>query len=424
MRESISTVLRMWIRVLNTLDMQLYSTSPLLVVAAIYASLQEALEQPDVLPRAIQRLISPQSISIEPVTALAEQLSVFFSHSGYFAGLPAAATACAIFIVTIETEYGQALPISVINSLANFFGDKVAAGTVYTILERRKAMVIILNEYACLLPWISIPIGTLWNHQRTSAVLRALPDVLLFQRELEQLKRTECVEISSPLRLENVDSSQTVEADVLAGVPSTHAWTMIGNRKRPRGAQQAQRIISQMLDPTSSTLPLIDGTADAEAIQERLARIELQLLFGASEPLTRLQALSLQRGGEQNIDDDELFEPGELEGYQNSGETAHLLGDGHPEWNVAMKADSVNRGKRSKADTIPKDIRYSDDEEGGSVTDREYGNRDNGGHVDPEREAENYTLDRDAYLAFGILADYDGTDADTARYFGSNMEQF
>jgi hypothetical protein len=133
--------------------------------------------------------------------------------------------------------------------------------------------------------------------------------------------------------------------------------------------------------------------------------------------------LSLQRGGERSIRDDELFEPGELEGYQNSEDVAHSLGDSHPEWDISIPPNSIKQGKKSKADAIPKDIRYSDDEEGDSFAGLDYDDRDGEGHMDPEREAEKYWLGKEAYLAFGILADYEGTDPDTARYFGSDMEQ-
>lgn len=424
--ETISTILRMWTQVLNTLDMQLYATSPLLVVEAIYAYLREAMEPPILLPHTLLSIISARNISIERSVLIAEQLALFFSQSGDFAELPAAATACAIFILAIETEYGQSLPVRNMDVLATCLGERVGAGTVSTILDRRKVMIVLLSEWASLIPWICVPPGALWNHPRTSAVIQAVQDILWFQNELREFRRIE----NTARGLSEAD--ETSEASEPGSTPllsSGSAWATSRNRKRPRGAQQAQRIITRLLDPTSSGRPVVDRSADAEAIQERLSRIELQVLFGLSDPLSRLQALSLQRGGERNIRDDELFEPGELEGYQNSEDVARSLGDSHPEWNIPIPHDSIKQGKKSKADAIPKDIRYSDDEEGDSFAGLDYGDGGDGddgddeGHADPEREAEKYSLGKEAYLAFGILADYEGTDPDTARYFGSNMEE-
>jgi len=414
----------MWTQVLNTLDMQLYATSPLLVVEAIYTYLQEALEPPTLLPHTLLSILLARNISIERSVLIAEQLALFFSQSGDFAGLPAAATACAIFILAIEMEYGQALPVRNMNILATTLGERVGAGTVSTILDRRKVMIVLLSEWASLIPWIYIPPGVLWNHPRTSAVIHAVQDILWFQNELRELRRIEKPTRPSQRSLEGDETLEASEPGSAPLLASSSAWTTSRNRKRPRGAQQAQRIITRLLDPSSSKGPAVDRSADAEAIQERLSRIELQVLFGLSDPLSRLQALSLQRGGERKIEDDELFEPGELEGYQNPEDVARLLGDSHPEWDIPIAPDSINQGKKSKADAIPKEIQYSDDEESDSLAGLDYSDRDNDeGHADPEREAEEYSLGKEAYLAFGILADYEGTDLDTARYFGSNLEQ-
>jgi hypothetical protein len=259
--ETISTILRMWTQVLNTLDMQLYATSPLLVVEAIYAYLREAMEPPSLLPRALLNIISARNISIERSILIAEQLALFFSQSGDFAELPAAATACAIFILAIETEYGQALPVRNMDVLATCLGERVGAGTVSTILDRRKVMIVLLSEWASLIPWICVPHGALWNHSRTSAVILAVQDILWFQNELRELRRIENPTRPSQRLFEADETSEASELGSAPLLPSGSAWATSRNRKRPRGAQQAQRIITRLLDPTSSETYFTDRTA-------------------------------------------------------------------------------------------------------------------------------------------------------------------
>jgi len=365
-----------------------------------------------------------------------------------------------MFLVAIETEQGHAFSVSTAAAFAECLAQRFGAKGS-TVLARRRSMMMIFREWAALLPWASVPSfgdgRNLWTVAKMSAIVRCIGDVLQFQHELRNRKGVEPEEEPSPVPIVVVDgeegssgphspASPTTTTTITAEktkTPSAVWLTSLKGRKRPRGSDSAQRVIAMLLRPASAnTLPHLDPADDPADVQERLSRIELQVLYGADQqrqyqPLTRLQALALQRGGIEKISDEELFEPGELEGYQNAEEDAILLAASHPEWDIAeapgdrtgtgarSKHKGKERAKRSKADMVPAQVRYSDDEESeGSMVDG--GEADLARHA-PLRTGEDedgtFPLEKDACLAFGIIPGWEGDDSDTVRYFGENMEE-
>lgn len=304
------------------------------------------------------------------------------------------------------------------------------------MLSRRRSMMQIFSEWAAFIPWASLPTfntdgRNLWTANRMSDIVRCIPDVLQFQYELSNRRGVERT------------GDHEEESPAAENSPSPVWWTSIKSRKRPRGETSAQRMISLLLQPThANKLPHFDPEDSPEDVQERLSRIELQVLYGADnhQSLSRLQALALERGGAENIADDELFEPGELEGYHNSIDDAILLGANHPEWDV-IKMHEVGRdqsgrrgkkrvkAKRTKADKVPTQVSYSDEDDP-TYDDEEESNasRHTGSRLSPREGGEGdnedgFFLGKDAYLGFGLFPGWEGDDPDTVRYFGEGMEE-
>ncbi|PVG00223.1 hypothetical protein CPB86DRAFT_701846 [Serendipita vermifera] len=434
--ESVTAILRMWARVVRVLELQLRPSNSLLLIETLSATLQDALEDNAPLPWVVKNILDSPNIALPSVTEFAEKIGGFFSRSQLFDQLPVPPTACAILLIAIESTMGQAFPVQTASTLATCFGERIGASG-QSILSRRRIMIIALSKWAVLLPWANLPVPTenkreLWTTFRMSSLVRVVPDILQFQNELVHLISAQGdvdldidSGISTPIEEREISSIPTA-----SGPDTANAWSTFRIRPRPRGAQAAQRMISQMLDPKYDKSRLISTIEDADDVQERLSRIELQVLFGAKEPLTRLQALSLQRGGELNIDDDELFEPGELEGYQNSEEIARYIGDSHPEWQVEPGQSIISQGasSRSKPAAILRNTNSDDDERTNMNIDSEpEGEQDWRGDTElagrEGSDEEDFRLDENSYMAFGVLSDYDGLDPDTARYFARDMEK-
>lgn len=344
-------------------------------------------------------------------------------------------------------------------------------------------MLLIFSEWAALLPWASLPTfnaegssngRSLWTTNRMSAIIRYIGDVLQFQYELSNRR-------GSVEQQPSVDEPSSSRASPAAETPtsttvssSTVSWlTPLKSRKRrPRGELSAQRVISLLLQPTRpSKLPQIDPSESPEDVQDRLSRIELQVLHGLGSnssryrPLTRLEALTLERGGQEYISDEELFEPGELDGYQNSIDDAIMLSASHPEWDdiviesrrVLAGANAHGRNRvqsgtraRTKAtkagmrdvgqDDPTCGINDEDDMEldgddgedlagGGQRHSRSrlsakpaWGNEKGGNAEEDDGESDKddtMFFGKEAYLGFGLFPGWEGDDPDTVRYFES-----
>lgn len=192
--------------------------------------------------------------------------------------------------------------------------------------------------------------------------------------------------------------------------PSFRLLDTYRTRRRPKGAQLAQRVISQLLSPNADMR--LSSMIQREDVQDRLSRIELQVLHSQNEPLSRLQALALRRGGESNVTDEELFEEGEPE-WDDHPQTESIpnietgnreLASGHTQTNQLLAEAHTRRvwalGHGTAVLSTSND--HEEEEEGG--------------------EDGNPPLDRDSYMAMGLQGDYEGVDPDTARYFGSEFE--
>ncbi|KAG8798449.1 hypothetical protein FRC17_007463 [Serendipita sp. 399] len=412
----ISKLLRMWTRVTAILDIQLRPTSSLLVLEVLQSWIVDCLREPQDHPPILLNVFTQPNQSLESVFRIARAIDAFFQTHGGTSTDPAASTACAALTLAAESERGFPLQSSELTTLAKTLGARVGAYLTRT-LDCRRAMMMVIESWATFIPW-SPNFGRteeerIWATPRKAAAIRVLSDVLRFQKELQEIRSAKGLD---NLHAQTHPSPKSDES----GLDSHPEWALSRSMKRAKGAQTAQRVIDQLLDPNSmtSTIPR-SLTVSQDDVFERLCRIELQVLHGVDQPLTRLQALSLRRGGESNITDDELFEPGELDSYRNTAEIAQYLGSIHPEW-----------FEESAAPVTPSRDIVGDEENVGTL-------RDAANHgsetifpgavgspvnfVDDEDEDE-FTLNRHSYMALGVLGDYEGSDVDTIRFFGANLE--
>lgn len=421
--ESTSNVLRMWSRVTDTLELFLRPTTPLLNLEILRAYLQDVLAMPYGVPAILRNTFSLSGVSLDAVFGMAEQIDAFLDASQGFASSSAASVACAVLVLALESVHGAPIQPAPLPTMVKYLCDRVGAAPT-RVLEHRKSMMAIFEDWGQYLPWVpprvSIDAPTLWANSRKSAAVRVLPDVLQFQHEIRAAR---------PMA-ENASSDQglTIVPEDGEVSPSFRLLDTYRTRRRPKGAQLAQRVISQLLSPNADMR--LSSMIQREDVQDRLSRIELQVLHSQNEPLSRLQALALRRGGESNVTDEELFEEGELDGYLNSEAVAQYLHETHPEWDDHPQTESIpniETGNRELASGHTQTNQLLAEAHTRRVWALGHGTAVLSTSNDHEEEEEggedgNPPLDRDSYMAMGLQGDYEGVDPDTARYFGSEFE--
>jgi transcription factor IIIB subunit 2 len=331
-------------------------------------------EQP--IPLTVRNILNQPFLSMDLARNIAEHIGSFLARINAFGEVPGGPTACAIVIVGIEAELGHSFPPPVLIAIEKWLGERLSAPFT-AIDDRRRAMLVIFNDLASRIPWVLIPAnneesGQFLSMHRVSAIIRAVQDVLQFQNELlmETLLPSyslgqapddttlESFPLDPPHVERDVHSEGVSQITTKSILPVNSRYR---NARRPYGAQMAQRMISQLLDPRFDQKLRL---ADREDLRDYLSRVELQALSQSEEPLSRLQALCLQRGGELFVTEDELFESGELESYQNTKEVARLLSEIHPEWDATPGRPETRpaQPKKSKAQNmpLPGQISYSD----------------------------------------------------------------
>ena len=442
----------------------------------LHTYLLHLLTPPSLLPTSLLSLFSTPSLSLSTTLSTAERIATFLNATNTFTLLPSAPTTCAIYHLSIETTLGHSLSLSTTITLGTILGDRFGVKSS-TVLSRRKGMMTLFAEWAGYLPWALLPTfptdgRNLWTVGKMSAVVRYVPDVLQFQYEISA-RRGQQREHAITIASEEESEPPSRESPVAASTMATTAgavearWYSTLPHKRPRGSASAQRMITTLLQPShpSSKLPPLAPGDTHSDMEERLARIELQVLYAPHlqmhHTLSRLGALALQRGGSESdhIRDEELFEVGELEGYLNADEEAALLGASHPEWDVPASANADNdhrhrgigvqprgrgrgrdqsegqarkksSGPRSKAEKVPMRISYSDEEDDPTYDDDEtrHSWRVEQEEVDGEPSEDDdgdssYYLGKEAYLGFGVFPGWDVDEPDTVRYFEKSMEE-
>ncbi|THH33010.1 hypothetical protein EUX98_g1215 [Antrodiella citrinella] len=378
LEEPLVSLSRSFMSVTQLLEMSLASADPSLHLPSLQTHLLSLISagQPEAsLPLDLLRTLKPLTSSIPSIIQTATSLSCLVTRLDRLAELPTGPTACAILVLAIEAELETSLPNA--GALAQVLGARVGVSK-RVVMERYKWIYDGVEEWIREVPWLQA-------HERRKGtgrskvakrvvVARGLKDVVRFQEELWR-KRTEGLE-KPVLNLECEGSEDESDGGALDDTLalSAHAPTLASGSRHPQvkrvsAHQRAIATTSQfLLSPLSCSSSPATGvdtastgkSADPDLFHHLLTVDDaaLEHAFSGSAP-TRLQKLVAVRGDADLLDDDELFEEGELEGMLRSEEEREALQVvlGWEDSTAASAAppphEKEGRGKRKRGEEDP-----------------------------------------------------------------------
>lgn len=303
---------RAYARVLKLLDLSFVPSDPVLFFPTIANELS-SLSESD-LPVGLINAVAATSV---PATLpLAVALTALLSSLGLLSAIPPPAAACAIMILALEGERGEKLPAY--QSLASELAKRVSAGRT-TVNECYKDWYLALHGLLDKLPWHQpLPIKVKGKNQKgrvdeRDAVARSLIDIIKYQ---EQLQRPEHG-VPNALQLVVEDDD---DEDGHASEPETVHLLPTKARQSTSTFQKASDAFVAPLQSNPTT-----HLTDVQAYLLSCSDTDFERQPKARSAPTRLQLLSVSRGGEENVADDELFEAGELDAVLRTEEERALF---------------------------------------------------------------------------------------------------
>ncbi|SJL00259.1 uncharacterized protein ARMOST_03571 [Armillaria ostoyae] len=341
--------------VLSLLNVSLTSSDPFFHVPNLQSHLSSVIRdevEAINLPPSLVTVIKPldQTFVTNTCRSLSDLLARM-SPSDPVAVTQIHGTACAIFMLALEAEARATLPS--LGELGACLAARYSVGKGL-VMNRYKA---IQGDIATMME------GVQWldqyqkkNNGRAKVskrllVARGLPDVLSWQDEIWRKKiedqgrpilHLDCDCDEDDLNDHEIDQANPASPHPNSVVPSARELDM-----RPRKKQKTRHALSEasqfLLDPLSGSLPLSalsvkpsvteythrnlqrknesQGLHTYLPLTSYILAAPLTALQSSRKP-TRLQLLSVARGGASTseVDDDELFEEGELEGLMRTEE--------------------------------------------------------------------------------------------------------
>ncbi|KAH8102866.1 hypothetical protein BXZ70DRAFT_926915 [Cristinia sonorae] len=409
LEESSVSIGRSFTAITQLLQLSLTSADPSLHLSGLQNHLLSLLQEPqsrNALPKDLHKSLEYLIPNLHDVTKTATSLSALANRLDDLTGLPTGPTACAILILSLEAELGTSLPN--VGALAQALGARVGMSK-RVVMERYKVIYDQVEQWIKEVPWLE-------GHQRKKGrsggqgrskvakrvvVARGLKDVVHFQDELWQKRMDSLTKPQLDLE-DNDEENDSEDGDV--GIGSSEGQPFLGGTsdvivtssrpatsstssatrhqmKRPTPQQRAVTQTSQFfLNPlslSSSSVPLVDTTgsnhkltSDPDLFQHLLTVDDASLshVFNGHPP-TRLQKLIALRGGADQdlVDDDELFEDGELEGMFRTAEEIRTLKDAFG-WDPTDLPDPSSPGKARKTKRKRAPAVEADGHEGESST--------------------------------------------------------
>ncbi|KAK7689143.1 hypothetical protein QCA50_007834 [Cerrena zonata] len=324
--------------ILELLHLKIASASPSMHITTLQTHCQTILKEPTTFPNDLDVKLKAVSPHLRSISQVATSLSTMLSRLSILQNLPTPPTACAIFMLAIEAEITSPLPHA--GAFAQNLGARMGVSQK-VVMERYKIIYDAVEALIHEVPWLEC-------HEKRSGrskvakravVARGLKDVVQFQ---EQIWRQQMERLSkNTLNLEvdensdegelHISSDTSIDARNLPALAASEdPHRSRSDVSKPRTLyQRAIGIASQfLLDPTSQ--PSVHSRTRRPNIDDdtlsHLLTVDIPSLSHVYHTApTRLQALTFSRGGEDTIDDDELFEEGELEGFIRSGEEIEIL---------------------------------------------------------------------------------------------------
>ncbi|KAK0210615.1 hypothetical protein DFS33DRAFT_1270616 [Desarmillaria ectypa] len=371
--------------VLSLLNVSLTSSDPFFHVPNLQSHLSSVIRdevEAINLPPSLVTVIKPLSqISVTNICRSLSDLLARMSPSDPAPVTQIHGTACAIFMLALEAEARTTLPS--LGELGACLAARCSVGKGL-VMNRYKA---IQGDIATMME------GIQWldqyqkkNNGRAKVskrllVARGLPDVLAWQDEIWRKKiedqgrpivdlDCDCDE-DVGLNDHEIDLANFACSHPTSVMPSTHELNI-----RPRKKQKTRHALSEasqfLLDPLSGSLPLSALSVKSSMTEHTHGNLQrknepqdlhtylpltsyilaapLTALQSSKKP-TRLQLLSVARGGASTseVDDDELFEDGELEGLMRTEEEIQdLIEIWEREKLMEVESDQERRAHKTK----------------------------------------------------------------------------
>jgi transcription factor IIIB subunit 2 len=298
---------------LSLLNLSITSADPGLHLPALHLHLSTLLQTPGSLPTTLLALLAP--LSLATVIRTANALSTLVTRLGDAlptAHLPTPSTACAILILALEAETRTSLPN--LSDLAHHLGARVSAGKG-TVLSRYKLLYDLVEEWIREVPWLDKFTSKNGRSKIAKRVIvaRGLKDVVQFQVDIwrKKLEAADRPTVSFDAEDEVRDDGNESDMPQPGIEPAP-----VRPRKKPKTDQALIDASHFLLDPLSAPPPSAGSATPHRSplpLAAYLLTAEPSVLSLQSVP-TRLQRLATDRGGEDAISDNELFEEGEWEG--------------------------------------------------------------------------------------------------------------
>ncbi|KAF5365744.1 hypothetical protein D9758_003267 [Tetrapyrgos nigripes] len=318
--------------VLDVLHISLPSSGPSGFLSTLQMHLVSALQsstEPSDLPSAARAELKriPVQVAAESARSLSEQLPRFYSQG--LSQMSPASAACAVFILALEAEARTSL--SRLGDIAAFFASRCHIGKGI-VMNHYKLLQDEVVKWIAEVEWLSsyTKMGNRATVSKRVIVARGLKDAIVWKDEiwnkmLENARPTEPLEIKDDYDNGDdfidceMETSRTLE---LALPPAKK------RRLNTRIRDATQFLVEPLTAPIpTSTIPFSPNTHESSS-SSKLDYLPLTSYLlsaptftASSQSLpTRLQLLSLARGGEAGILDDELFADGELQAFERSAQ--------------------------------------------------------------------------------------------------------
>lgn len=356
--ESPVLLTRTFTSVISHLNLTLTPADPTLYISSIHSHLSSLLSSPD-LPRPLLDLRNRISLQTATRTAnslisLISRLTLPISH------LPTPPTACAIYILSLEAELRTSF--THLADLAQCLASRFSIGHRVVLTRYKLIQDLIADEWIQEVPWLDKYTGKKGGRAKVAkrvVVARGLKDVVQFREEIWLKKLHTAEKPAVDLCIDSDDS----DSDTESPPPPPK------KRRKTTHYKALDHASLFLLDPLfAPSLPHIASPSNDTPVQtgsERLPPTAPSLPLATylltsslpTAPPTRLQLLAVARGGvgPEEVDDDELFAPGEWEGMLRGEEEravlAERMGMLDAQEGSGDKEDDTDQGEKRKKQT-------------------------------------------------------------------------
>ncbi|KAI0086609.1 hypothetical protein BDY19DRAFT_894320 [Irpex rosettiformis] len=357
--EPLVTVSRSFTTVCTLLQLRLCLFEPAQHLPTLESHLVSLLrtspnQKESMLPTTLITTLTPLILRLPAIRNIVTSLASLVARVDDLANLPSAPSACALFILGLEGELSASLPNA--GALAQALGTRLSVSKA-VVMQRYKVIYDLVEEYIKEVPWLEAhehkPGAGRSKTAKRVVVAKGLKDVVQFQDDI--WRRRFLGKVNPVLVLEtdpDEEDETSTEGSVysLGGVSVTRSVSSAGSgasdchhhpkglprsgkRRKTKHDRNVEEISRYLLQPhaygstTSVTAPSHPiSTSGQDLFQHFLTADDSALEHAFMHPPTRLQLLANSRGGEQGVDDEELFEEDELEGLLRTEEEVRVVG--------------------------------------------------------------------------------------------------